>query len=1020
VRTKASGQKPVSYLYGVPKAQDQVLSFTCDDVGNINLEVEIEAIDGNGNIGLDTILVTVLDTIKPVITVTPQTVVLSDNDGTVSLMVSDLASATDACGIASLEASQLLFTCEDIGIVEVLITATDVNGNVSTAPVTVTVQFNQLQLACISDINLTLNDDCQGLLIPSMLLTGNVACLDVFNFDIVVQDNDPSNGPIVDGCGSFTYVISQRSPVDVPNTLGFTGNFAPENWTNIIFALPGGVQALPSDEQIVTLDHSASTLSMTTTTTVFNTGSEFGVQSAIAFGEPASISFDYDYNGSDFPFDQAFSLTTFEGNIVDIPFNTVPPETGSVTFDVAPGYLLFIQLRDDGFTDPGTPPSALTITNFVFDPTPAEGGVFDLDFESCWGTVTAEDKTPPAVATQVAPIDLLCVDLEDNMVSSLPNNVSRCYRVNASTGATVPGTMAAALRDAMSANFGFNAAVVPTFTDGCAPQLEICVTETVEYDKLDPQCENVTLVRTFTATEIAVCESASGESNGSTSSSYTITFTRPSLDDLNTDNVDDVAVYNQCGVTTGTVADIRADYPAPRPQDYPFLSFDGRNFPLQSGQAVCNIGVTYSDGDPIVTCAYTYKFIRTYTIIDWCDPTNVETLTQVVKVGDSTAPTFTGPTQDRDFDGVIDGDLVYTTNAGNVCAAYIVLDGPGVGATDNCSSTVTVTATIFPGGDLGATPIGSFVVDFNDGNAEVTTPIPVGTHIIRYTFEDDCLNSDFEDFEFTVIDGTAPVAICEDGLNISVSSGQTQGPGPSTGVVVLTPEMIDAGSYDDCSGVTLSIARVCVQLITVRGIFSYRVTFPTDEASGCADIPSFDGLDTDEYACDLITTNVTVDTIAAVNAPDACFTLRVNYDVINFCEYNQLGECYRIPRDGDGIRNPDTQLLYLNIIPNSTANTSDDIAFLSRFTDRNFNPGPPQRDQLVDDGDDNDGSDDDNDNDSEETQAANGVGFAYAQTAVASSATYSTLTFTTKTLQPFLATYQLTALQAPTLTVTLK
>jgi hypothetical protein len=384
--------------------------------------------------------------------------------------------------------------------------------------------------------------------------------------------------------------------------------------------------------------------------------------------------------------------------------------------------------------------------------------------------------------------------------------------------------------------------------------------------------------------------------------------------------------------------------------------------------------------------------------------------------------------------------------------------------------------------------------------------------LLRYTFTDECGNSDFADFEFTVEDGTAPVAVCEDGLNISISSGSSNG-SASTGLAVLTPEMIDAGSYDDCSDVSLSIARVnasniateaydqeliltcadigtvrvglrvedengnvnfcwldvlvedkniptcippgpvtiscieynenlpaditeatdeqldalfgaavgidncdvtvsstvsgstnscgvgqitrnfeatdgagfvdnnnCVQQITIYGIHDYRVTFPTDEASGCADIPSFDGLDTDEFACDLITTNVTVDTIAAVNAPDACFTLRVNYDVINFCEYNQLGECYRIPRDGDGIRNPETQLLYLNVVPGlDNTTTADDFAFLSRFTDRNFNPNAPQRDQLVDDGDDNDGSDDDNDNDSEETQAANGVGFAYAQ-----------------------------------------
>ncbi|MFK8164117.1 MAG: hypothetical protein AB8H12_16855, partial [Lewinella sp.] len=183
--------------------------LTCDDVGEV--EVTFSATDVNGLTSDLACTVSVSDLVPPVITVTPQTVVLSDDDGTATLTVADLASATDACGVESLEASQLLFTCEDIGEVEVIITATDVNGNVSTAPVTVTVEFNQPELACIGEINLTLNDECQALVIPRMLLVGNIACIDVFNWDIVVQDDDPSNGPIVDGCGSFTYSIRPAS-----------------------------------------------------------------------------------------------------------------------------------------------------------------------------------------------------------------------------------------------------------------------------------------------------------------------------------------------------------------------------------------------------------------------------------------------------------------------------------------------------------------------------------------------------------------------------------------------------------------------------------------------------------------------------------------------------------------------------------------------------------------------------------------------------------------------------------------
>ncbi|WP_173021631.1 hypothetical protein, partial [Lewinella sp. W8] len=132
---------------------------------------------------------------------------------------------------------------------------------------------------------------------------------------------------------------------------------------------------------------------------------------------------------------------------------------------------------------------------------------------------------------------------------------------------------------------------------------------------------------------------------------------------------------------------------------------------------------------------------------------------------------------------------------------------PSIVLTDNCSAGIELKADIYPFQDLNGAPIGTFFLDLNDGDAEIAGPIPAGTHTLRYTYTDDCGNADFTDVPFTVIDRTAPVAICEDGLNVSLTSGSSTG-GASTGVVVLTPEMIDNGSYDDCGDVTLHIGRV--------------------------------------------------------------------------------------------------------------------------------------------------------------------------------------------------------------------
>ncbi|MEL7160492.1 MAG: dockerin type I domain-containing protein, partial [Bacteroidota bacterium] len=162
----------------------------------------------------------------------------------------------------------------------------------------------------------------------------------------------------------------------------------------------------------------------------------------------------------------------------------------------------------------------------------------------------------------------------------------------------------------------------------------------------------------------------------------------------------------------------------------------------------------------------------------------------------------------------------------------------------------------------------------------------------------------------------------------------------------------------------------CRQRITVFGIHDYQLIFPTDAEAGCATIPDYSDIQANELACDLITTTADVDTLRTLEAGDECFKLRITYDVINWCEYGTLGQPYLIPRDGDGIRNPETQLLYLNVLPVDVNTTDDDFAFLSRFSDRVYNPAPnAQRDMLLDDGNDMDGSDDDNGNDNIDNDA---------------------------------------------------
>jgi hypothetical protein len=983
---------------GIKSLALDVTDFDCADIDANPNPVVLTVTDNNDNTSTCDATVTVIDNIPPVITLInpmPRIIVL-DDEGLFTLPVSALATAADACGVESLtavrtgldqsleiteEGTILNFSCEDIGENTLLLTATDVNGNSSTAEATVIVDFEQPRFACISELNLTLDEFCVAELIPRMFLTGEVACLDEFPMKITVFDDNPDNGGIVDGCGRF----------------------------------------------------------------------QFKVES-----------------------------------------------TGT--------------------------------------------GALDLDFATCWGYVNAEDKTAPNEVATPEDVELPCVDFEEIMLTMLPSDINRCWEVerveedndDTSNGlytisqpgfVLVEGTMAPALKDRLDLiagdvsssdpNFSAGPAIVAEFSDGCAPRLQICVNDVATFGE-DPGCDDIVITRTFTATELDNCENAAGEENGAATASFEITFKRPSIDDFVDEGVTELEVaHYECDEALD--ADANGN-PIPRASDVPVWDFNGtgREIPLLVNADLCNIALTYEDGPRINTCPNTYKFVRTYTIIDWCKPVEVKTLTQVVKVGDTTAPHFEGPVQDIDFDGNIDGDgtaerpLNFTTNAGDACAAYIRLDDPTIKLTDNCSAGIELKADIYPNKDTNGAPIGTFYLDLTDGDAEVAGPIPAGEHIVRYTYTDDCGNSSFTDLHFEVVDRTAPVAICEDGLNVSLTSGGTTA-GPSTGVVVLTPDMVDKNSYDDCSDVTLKIGRVmqlangtyellpdtdyehellldcsdlgtvlvglevtdeagnvnycwlevlvedkarpicfapapvtiscieynaelpadlseatndeldaafgpatavdncgatvaqtitgdvnscgvgqftrtftvtdaqgltnaadCEQVIRVYGVHDYTLIFPTDAEADCMEDPVYDGVEFEERACDLITINTIIDTFPTqTTAADECFKLEITYDVINWCEYNSIGQAYLIPRDKeDGRRDVEQDELYLHVIPRQTGvdKENDDFAWLSLFNEDGsagptYDPGFPQYDIELDNGNDLDGDDDDNGDD---------------------------------------------------------
>ena len=279
------------------------------------------------------------------------------------------------------------------GAYQVLITATDDAGNEREEDFFIVVSQDpapQTNLACNDNINVTLNDDCEALIVPDMVLEGNFGCLTDADFEIVVVDGDISNGPIVDGCGEFNYHIELAAPEAV---IGFTGPWAPDTW-----AIATDAFGTATDNASVSI--TATTMTLETLGAGDFDGSDLdfpnGLNAVAAHGIPADgvVSFDYDYNGID-----ANGATGWDWFVIDVDGSIIASNnfasTGSVSENVTAGETLMIGIDDDGAAPTASnTPSTLVIDNFVFD---AANGVEAGDFTQCWGTLSAEDKTDPVI-----------------------------------------------------------------------------------------------------------------------------------------------------------------------------------------------------------------------------------------------------------------------------------------------------------------------------------------------------------------------------------------------------------------------------------------------------------------------------------------------------------------------------------------------------------------------------------------------------------------------------------------------
>ena len=169
-------------LCETPNITIDVDTFTCDNIGPNN--VTLSVIDAAGNTTSCVAVVTVEDTIAPVVICQNITVALgSSGVADITAAMVD-AGSTDACGIETYTIDITSFDCSNIGLNMVTLTVTDNSGNTNSCTAEVLVQDTLAPIAICQDITVELGAD------------GTVS----------ISSEDIDNGSS-DNCGEITYEL---------------------------------------------------------------------------------------------------------------------------------------------------------------------------------------------------------------------------------------------------------------------------------------------------------------------------------------------------------------------------------------------------------------------------------------------------------------------------------------------------------------------------------------------------------------------------------------------------------------------------------------------------------------------------------------------------------------------------------------------------------------------------------------------------------------------------------------------
>ncbi len=514
---------------------------------------------------------------------------------------------------------------------------------------------------------------------------------------------------------------------------------------------------------------------------------------------------------------------------------------------------------------------------------------------TCSQAMTIEDKTPPVMVCDLdTKVDLTqdCKAIVNAVTFDDGSSDNCCFDVNSLLVARMGGTFATTIQFTQADC----AAPVMVQLQGkdCWGNTNVCMVNVVVEDKIAPVA--------FGRDTTVCCGS------GPSATSWLNNYILPKKSLIDYPNATNPGWYDNCGATpsreqsgsidncgNGTIthkwtitddkngtkastnvnyiSENRSAYTVTFPEDVTLTCKDNKQYasdPSTSGAPdiktlgkTCPlVGVEYTDEVFKVVPDACFKIIRTWKILNWCQPlaTNIA---GAAGRGDERRTGGACTVQARTFTNINElrpnGSSVYAVGApckpemdavkaGESCYAYdtdgymeyvqiikvIDVTPPSITAGNitigevgkECKVVMTIEKP--SGSDCTGTPTFSYQIVKKSNNALIVSganfptvrefaQADFGDYIVRYIANDNCGNLASSDVAVTIADKKKPTPICHNALSVELMA---------TGMVMVDAKAFDAGSYDNCG----AIAAFGVQIPSPGADASYDATKVTPQA----------------------------------------------------------------------------------------------------------------------------------------------------------------------------------------------